>query len=121
VTIVNETLARRFFGDLDPVGRTVVVFGSHAETVVGIVKDVKYAGLDAASEVTLYQPFAQNPFAYMSATSLQSQQERGLPCAGGAGDHYSRHAEVPSPVFATPYLVSAESSGPCHLIPACSI
>src|SRR6185295_11861253 len=26
-------------------------------------------------------------------TSLQSQQERRLPCAGGACDHYSRHAE----------------------------
>src|SRR4030095_11758191 len=38
-------------------------------------------------------------------TSLQSQQERGLPCAGGACDHYSRHAEVPSPVFATPNLI----------------
>jgi hypothetical protein len=32
-------------------------------------------------------------------TSLQRQQERGLPCAGGACDHYSRHAEVFSPVL----------------------
>ena len=36
------------------------------------------------------------------AASLQRQQERGLPCAGAACDHYSRHAEVPSQVFATP-------------------
>ena len=27
------------------------------------------------------------------AASLQRQQERGLPCAGAACDHYSRHAE----------------------------
>src|SRR5215510_2224468 len=36
------------------------------------------------------------------AASLQRQQERDLPCAGAACDHYSRHAGVPSPVFATP-------------------
>src|SRR5215467_1329990 len=34
-------------------------------------------------------------------TSLQSQQERSLPCAGRACDHYSRHEEVASPCFAT--------------------
>jgi hypothetical protein len=34
------------------------------------------------------------------AARLQRQQERGLPCAGAAGDHYSRHAEVPSWVVA---------------------
>ena len=34
-------------------------------------------------------------------THLQSEQERGLPCAGGARDHDSRHAQVPSPAFAT--------------------
>jgi hypothetical protein len=33
------------------------------------------------------------------AASLQRQQERGLTCPGAACDHYSRHAEVPSPVF----------------------
>src|SRR5215510_13534847 len=36
------------------------------------------------------------------AASLQRQQECGLTCPGAACDHYSRHAEVPSPVFATP-------------------
>jgi len=66
VTIVNETLARQFFRDLDPVGRTLVVSGNQPETVVGVVKDVKYAGLAAAAELTLYHPFVQNPFAYMS-------------------------------------------------------
>jgi hypothetical protein len=35
-------------------------------------------------------------------TSLQSKQERGLACAGRACDHYSRHADMPSPVFAKP-------------------
>jgi hypothetical protein len=37
---------------------------------------------------------------YRVTTSLQSKQERGLPCAGSACDHYSRHADVPSPVLA---------------------
>src|ERR1051326_3705293 len=49
-------------------------------------------------------------------TSLQSQQERGLPCAGSACDHYSRHAEVPSPVFATPNLVVGRSGNRSRMV-----
>src|SRR5262245_12160805 len=46
------------------------------------------------------------------AASLQRQQECGLPCAGAACDHYSRHAEVPSPVFATPNGLRFSSRAP---------
>ena len=63
VVIVNETFARRHFpqgavgrwiqtGDPDP--------GSPRMTIVGVVGDVKYQGLDAAPEPTIYVPYAQH-------------------------------------------------------------
>ena len=61
VAIINEALARRFFGASDPIGRSLVVSDRQIATLIGVVKDVKYAGLDATGELTLYQPFAQNP------------------------------------------------------------
>jgi putative ABC transport system permease protein len=50
VAIVSETLARRYWPDEDPVGRRVRV-GDVAEgpryTIVGVVADARYLGLDA--------------------------------------------------------------------------
>ncbi|OFW26734.1 MAG: hypothetical protein A3H97_00605 [Acidobacteria bacterium RIFCSPLOWO2_02_FULL_65_29] len=55
VVIVNETLARRYFGGTDPVGQQ-----TDRGTVVGVAADVKQAGLDRATLPDLYYPIAQN-------------------------------------------------------------
>jgi predicted permease len=50
VALVNEALARRFFKDRDPIGQRLKPGGGSKEpwyTVVGVLKDVKEAGLDA--------------------------------------------------------------------------
>jgi predicted permease len=50
VVLVNEALARRFFKDRDPIGQRLKPGGGDEEpwfTVVGVLKDVKVAGLDA--------------------------------------------------------------------------
>lgn len=61
VVLVNQTLADRYFPGEDPVGKRLVTGDYDAkgprETIVGVVSDVKYAGLDAATEPTLYVPF----------------------------------------------------------------
>jgi putative ABC transport system permease protein len=64
VMVINETMARRYFGDRDPVGRRISVQltdkpASHE--IIGVVADVHHAGLhrDAGSE--MYVPFAQAP------------------------------------------------------------
>jgi putative ABC transport system permease protein len=69
VVIVNETLARRFFPGVDPVGRRLKDGGPERPigpnnpwmTVVGVVGDVKYSGLDAAPEPAFYLSYRQNP------------------------------------------------------------
>ncbi|MDQ3698954.1 MAG: ABC transporter permease [Gemmatimonadota bacterium] len=64
VVIINETLARRHFPDGDAVGRWLQTGAPSPDaprlTIVGIVPDVKYAGLDAEPEATIYVPYKQH-------------------------------------------------------------
>jgi putative ABC transport system permease protein len=53
--VINETMARRYFGGEDPIGK--VVKNPHgAATVVGIVGDVKHYGLDGEPRAELFMP-----------------------------------------------------------------
>ncbi|HEX6202261.1 MAG TPA: ABC transporter permease, partial [Thermoanaerobaculia bacterium] len=64
VTIVGETLARRHFPDGDAVGRWLQTGEPDPEstrlTIVGVVPDVKYQGLDAPAAPTIYVPIQQH-------------------------------------------------------------
>jgi ABC-type antimicrobial peptide transport system permease subunit len=55
VVIVNETLARRYFAGIDPVGQQI-----DRGTIVGVAGDVKQAGLANETLADLYYPIAQN-------------------------------------------------------------
>jgi predicted permease len=63
VAVVNESLARHYWGEQDPIGQRVS-FGDEGEpwvTIVGVVGDVRYYGLDREPGQELYRPFAQQP------------------------------------------------------------
>jgi putative ABC transport system permease protein len=53
--VINETMARRYFGGDDPIGRVVKNPHGKAE-VVGIVGDVKHYGLDREPRAELFMP-----------------------------------------------------------------
>jgi putative ABC transport system permease protein len=55
VIIVNETLARRYFGTADAVGQQ-----TDRGTIVGVAGDVRQAGLDRGTLPDIYYPIAQN-------------------------------------------------------------
>lgn len=59
--IVNQTVARRYFPDGNAVGKRLQTGdtnpGASWETIVGVVGDVKYQGLDEKEQPTLYVPF----------------------------------------------------------------
>jgi putative ABC transport system permease protein len=61
--IINETMARRFWGNADPTGRRIRFGAVSAEgawlTIVGVVGDVRQIGLDLGPEPELYVPFDQ--------------------------------------------------------------
>jgi putative ABC transport system permease protein len=58
--IINETMARSFFPNQDPVGKRIFMhFGSGDPTpvlIIGVVADIKDLGLDAPVEPTIYWP-----------------------------------------------------------------
>jgi predicted permease len=63
VAIVNETMAKQVFGDLDPIGRQFQFLdGAERDTrieVVGVVGDAAYARLQEAAPPTMYMPHRQ--------------------------------------------------------------
>ncbi|HTI62035.1 MAG TPA: ABC transporter permease [Gemmatimonadaceae bacterium] len=68
VVILNQSFAKRLFGDRNPIGQRVAWTGEVLKfipitgewrTVVGVVGDTRDAGLDADPTPTIFQPFAQ--------------------------------------------------------------
>ena len=63
VAVVNETLARRIFGAEDPIGRRIQfgTAGGPWVSIVGVVGDVRHAGLEAPLAPEAYVHYLQNP------------------------------------------------------------
>lgn len=62
VAVINETLARSFWKNERPIGSHLKVEGADQEIeIVGIVGDVKQAGLEADATYDIYVPLAQSP------------------------------------------------------------
>ena len=60
VAVVNRSLARRFWGDRNPIGQRISLDnGESWRTIVGVVGDVKQYGLDSEAADEIYRPFAQ--------------------------------------------------------------
>jgi len=59
VIIVNETFARRFFDEQNPLARQVTVRRDATHQVVGVVADVKQEGLDGAPPPMVFVPIPQ--------------------------------------------------------------
>ena len=62
VVVVNESLARRAFGDRDPIGQRLTVGRNTSRRdlqVVGIVQDAKYQRLQESARAIAYLPCAQ--------------------------------------------------------------
>ena len=63
VVLVSRSMARKFWGDADPVGRRLRVGPPEVPwtTVVGVVADVRSDGLEAEPGLLMYRPFFQQP------------------------------------------------------------
>ncbi|HEY6402332.1 MAG TPA: ABC transporter permease, partial [Blastocatellia bacterium] len=59
VAIVNELLARIYFAKENPIGKRIISSGG-TRTIVGVVGDVKYSGLDEEAKAEIYLPMAQS-------------------------------------------------------------
>jgi len=67
--IIDETMARTYWPNEDPVGKRVKRGGMESTapwmTIVGVVRHVRYRTLEARSRVQLYWPEAQRPTNFM--------------------------------------------------------
>ena len=60
VAIANETMVRTYFGDADPLGRTIVLGGRRDRmTIVGVVRDARHESLRRTAPRTVYTPLSQ--------------------------------------------------------------
>ena len=59
VAIVNQTLARRFFGAENPLGKRITLENYKDLEIVGMVADAKYRNLKEAVPQTAYIPYSQ--------------------------------------------------------------
>ena len=69
VAVINESLARTYFGNENPIGKRLkldlwLLFGDDMpmREIVGVVGDVTHAGISGAARPLVYIPFAQRPF-----------------------------------------------------------
>ena len=70
VVIINEMAARRYWPGENPIGKRILsgFDDSQWSTIIGVVGDVKYAGLDAAASPETYYHYLQIPPEVMNFT-----------------------------------------------------
>lgn len=71
VAMINETLAKRYFQDSDPVGEELNLGTAEKPDwwrIVGVTGDVKAFGQDQPAHADIYRPFDQYPFPIIAFT-----------------------------------------------------
>jgi len=77
VAVINQTMARQFFGDDNPIGKRIRFPGypdknSEPFEIVGVVKDAKFLSLREKAPRITYFPFLQMPNEFGSAFQLRA-------------------------------------------------
>lgn len=74
VVVINRAMAKRYWGDEDPIGKRFRLHASDAPppwlTIVGVVGDIHQGGLDTAPVPELYTPFTQDYFPFVAPSVL---------------------------------------------------
>ena len=69
IVVINRAVASQLFPGGDAVGHRLRIINPEQSpawrTIVGVVGDVKYRGLDEATPATVYTPFVQTPFMWL--------------------------------------------------------
>jgi putative ABC transport system permease protein len=65
VAIVNESVVRRYFGTVDPIGKLVRMPMAGDLQIVGVVADIRHDGLEASAEAEVFVPYFQFPLSEM--------------------------------------------------------
>jgi putative ABC transport system permease protein len=81
VAVINETLARKYFPNEDPIGKRIN-FGnpetSPWRTIIGVARDIRQEALDEAPYSQVYCSYAQFPARTMTLVARTSNDPSGL-------------------------------------------
>jgi putative ABC transport system permease protein len=68
VLLINETMAKRYFAGVDPVGKQMEVFwdGSGPDEIVGVVGDIREGALNKEPEPAIYWSHPREPYSGMA-------------------------------------------------------
>jgi len=99
VMVVNQTAARRIWPGQDPIGKRVKL-GTEPDrapwiTVVGVIGDVRHAGIDVDPLPELYRPYAFNPL-FNPLLVIRTAGDPGLLQSEVAAKVRAVSAEIPA-------------------------
>lgn len=80
VLIINETMARRYWPNEDPLGKQVNV-GPVPHEIVGVVGDIRQMGLDAGPNAEMYEPYLQAPWNSLTLVVRSNSDPKNLAAA----------------------------------------
>ncbi len=78
VVIINQSMARRFWPTTDPLGERITVVsqdGPVSREIVGVVADVRHAGLASEPRLEIYVPLAQDPWPFVTVVAQTTRGE----------------------------------------------
>jgi putative ABC transport system permease protein len=78
VVIINQDMVRRYWPDEDPIGKRLAVGNGPWRTVVGVVGDVKQAGLDIETRPEMFWPYYQLPLSFSTFVVRTSGDPEGM-------------------------------------------
>jgi putative ABC transport system permease protein len=79
-SVINETMARRYFAERSPIGQTIV--NPHGKSVVvGVVADVRNHGLASEPRKQVYLPLRQSPTAGMAVVARTEREPASFAAA----------------------------------------
>ena len=100
VIVVNETMAKKYWPGVSPIGRRMAMGRSGWITVVGVVADVHHRGLDAVPRPEMYRPHTQFRYGDSSAPAVPALtwvvRTSGDPLAATSYARAAIHAVDPS-------------------------
>ncbi len=89
VVVINDAMRRQFWGDQDPIGQQISITRGRTvvwREIVGIVGDIRHAGLGSEPQPEIYMPYAHDPFFFLRVAARSDAP----PDVAGGGDAGSR-------------------------------
>ncbi len=123
VALINQTLARRYFSGLDPIGKQFF-YHSHTEDpkwkgpqpiqIVGVVADIKEDALDQPATPVLSTPFNQDPSRFFCIAVQTSQDAESVLPSLIAAIHKIDSEIVTSDAATMPEIIQNSSAAYWH-------